>query len=230
MLEESSFANKKADYFWLLFLSSVMLLVKTNNSLSPVVERSLTSILGTLTTIQSALLVILPCIRTNILVVTTASLHANLTVRINHNNCTLPPCRTRRVLVGPQRHLESRCRRSGRLCSRPRWVVSPWRLDTRDGRRLHVFHWSPSPIVSRLHSFRFFYGELSCEYRKRLFGDRWFGYSCISLRDCIIERQTNAFPEPTFLALDWMTLGGKKKKEVSELTCTCEWWMYISSF
>ena len=125
MLEESSFANKKADYFWLLFLSSVMLLVKTNNSLSPVVERSLTSILGTLTTIQSALLVILPCIRTNILVVTTASLHANLTVRINHNNCTLPPCRTRRVLVGPQRHLESRCRRSGRLCSRPRWVVSP---------------------------------------------------------------------------------------------------------
>jgi len=35
MLEESSFANKKADYFWLLFLSSLMLLVKTKNSLSP---------------------------------------------------------------------------------------------------------------------------------------------------------------------------------------------------
>lgn len=27
MLEESSFANRKADYFWLLFLSSVMLLM-----------------------------------------------------------------------------------------------------------------------------------------------------------------------------------------------------------
>jgi hypothetical protein len=29
MLEESSFANKRADYFWLLLLSSIMLLVKT---------------------------------------------------------------------------------------------------------------------------------------------------------------------------------------------------------
>jgi Derlin-2/3 len=28
MLEESSFANKKADYFWLLLLSSIMLLVR----------------------------------------------------------------------------------------------------------------------------------------------------------------------------------------------------------
>jgi hypothetical protein len=29
MLEESSFANRKADYFWLLFLSSLMLLVRS---------------------------------------------------------------------------------------------------------------------------------------------------------------------------------------------------------
>jgi Derlin-2/3 len=28
MLEESSFANRKADYFWLLLMSSVMLLVE----------------------------------------------------------------------------------------------------------------------------------------------------------------------------------------------------------
>ena len=28
MLEESSFTNKKADYFWLLALSSIMLLVR----------------------------------------------------------------------------------------------------------------------------------------------------------------------------------------------------------
>ena len=33
MLEESSFANRKADYFWLLFLSSLMLLVRTSPSL-----------------------------------------------------------------------------------------------------------------------------------------------------------------------------------------------------
>ena len=125
MLEESSFANKKADYFWLLFLSSVMLLVETHNSLSPVVQRSLTSILGTLTTIQPALPVILPCVRTDILVVATTSLHTNLAVRVNHNNCALSPRRTRRVLMGPQRHLESRCRRSSRVCSRPHWVVSP---------------------------------------------------------------------------------------------------------
>jgi Derlin-2/3 len=32
MLEESSFANRKADYFWLLLLSSVMLLVCHQNS------------------------------------------------------------------------------------------------------------------------------------------------------------------------------------------------------
>lgn len=31
MLEESSFANRKADYFWLLLLSSVMLLVSAEN-------------------------------------------------------------------------------------------------------------------------------------------------------------------------------------------------------
>jgi Derlin-2/3 len=31
MLEESSFANRKADYFWLLFLSSLMLLVRTSH-------------------------------------------------------------------------------------------------------------------------------------------------------------------------------------------------------
>jgi Derlin-2/3 len=30
MLEESSFANRKADYFWLLFLSSLMLLVRNS--------------------------------------------------------------------------------------------------------------------------------------------------------------------------------------------------------
>ena len=34
MLEESSFANKKADYFWLLLQSSVMLLVNTNFPIS----------------------------------------------------------------------------------------------------------------------------------------------------------------------------------------------------
>lgn len=34
MLEESSFANRKADYFWLLLLSSVMLLVSYFDSFS----------------------------------------------------------------------------------------------------------------------------------------------------------------------------------------------------
>lgn len=32
MLEESSFANKKADYLWLLLLSSLMLLVRPDLS------------------------------------------------------------------------------------------------------------------------------------------------------------------------------------------------------
>jgi hypothetical protein len=36
MLEESSFANRKADYFWLLFLSSLMLLVRPSPSLLPI--------------------------------------------------------------------------------------------------------------------------------------------------------------------------------------------------
>ena len=34
MLEESSFANRKADYFWLLFLSALMLLVRLPHHLS----------------------------------------------------------------------------------------------------------------------------------------------------------------------------------------------------
>ena len=32
MLEESSFANRKADYFWMLFLSALMLLVSLSAS------------------------------------------------------------------------------------------------------------------------------------------------------------------------------------------------------
>ena len=32
MLEESSFANRKADYFWMLLLSAIMLLVSPSPS------------------------------------------------------------------------------------------------------------------------------------------------------------------------------------------------------
>lgn len=38
MLEESSFANRKADYFWLLFLSSLMLLVRPSSRFTQVVS------------------------------------------------------------------------------------------------------------------------------------------------------------------------------------------------
>jgi Derlin-2/3 len=41
MLEESSFANRKADYFWLLFLSSLMLLVRPLSSSTPPAHRQL---------------------------------------------------------------------------------------------------------------------------------------------------------------------------------------------
>ena len=45
MLEESSFANRKADYFWLLFLSSLMLLVRLPIPvpLSPLINHSISS-------------------------------------------------------------------------------------------------------------------------------------------------------------------------------------------
>jgi Derlin-2/3 len=46
MLEESSFANRKADYFWLLFLSSLMLLVRLPIPLPPpppVINHSISS-------------------------------------------------------------------------------------------------------------------------------------------------------------------------------------------
>jgi hypothetical protein len=41
MLEESSFANKKADYFWLLLQSSVMLLVNTFSDFTPILNSNL---------------------------------------------------------------------------------------------------------------------------------------------------------------------------------------------
>src|SRR3984885_8455369 len=44
MLEESSFANRKADYFWLLFLSSLMLLVRLPILFTfPLIDHSISS-------------------------------------------------------------------------------------------------------------------------------------------------------------------------------------------
>jgi hypothetical protein len=133
MLEESSFANRKADYFWLLLLSSVMLLVESCTYDSPLHE--LIRCLGIVSTLQSAIPIVPPRVCSNLYMVTQTSLDTNIFVRTHHDNRTIPTCCSCCVLVGIEWDLEGCYRRSSRLCSWTRGLVHERCLDSRDGRR-----------------------------------------------------------------------------------------------
>ena len=74
MLEESSFANRKADYFWLLFLSSLMLLVRLPIPLhrSPIIPshpQLLVLVPGPISTLQPPLSLLPARLRAHLLLV-----------------------------------------------------------------------------------------------------------------------------------------------------------------
>ena len=122
MLEESSFANRKADYFWLLFLSSLMLLVR----LLPIFpERAvkITSSPGPISALQPPFPLLAARLRADLLLVPPAPFYAHLALRPAHHHRAVPPLCARRVLLDPNRHVARRSERSRRLRSRPRRLV-----------------------------------------------------------------------------------------------------------
>jgi hypothetical protein len=132
MLEESSFANRKADYFWLLFLSSLMLLVRlpipASRPPSPLFNHSSSShnfyfTPGLLPTLQPPLSLLPARLRAHLLLVPPTSLNAHLAVWSAHHHSTLSSLCPRRLLLGAHWHVARCGKRSRRMCSRPRRMV-----------------------------------------------------------------------------------------------------------
>ena len=134
MLEESSFANRKADYFWLLLLSSAMLLVRSSFYSQYSFVKCLP---GLISPFQSSILVSAAGICSHICLVTTASLHSYLTLWPFHHHCPVSPCCACCIRMGSERHMESSCGRSGRMCSGPRRLVHAGCVDKGIGRRAY---------------------------------------------------------------------------------------------
>ena len=106
MLEESSFANKKADYFWLLLLSSIMLLVSSQGNFQTHRLNISLSFEGPLTSLQPALPVLLARICPYLPMVTTASINTHLAIWLDNDISALSPHRPRRLFLGTQRLLQ----------------------------------------------------------------------------------------------------------------------------
>ena len=153
MLEESSFANRKADYFWLLFLSSLMLLVRIHlpthlpfstktidhRLISPLLSSSSSTtpfffLTGPVPALQPPLPLLPARLRADLLLVPPAPDDAHIALRPAHHHGPLPPLCPRRILLGAHRHVARRGERPGRVRGRPRGVVHTRRVDSRDGR------------------------------------------------------------------------------------------------
>lgn len=96
MLEESSFANRKADYFWLLTLSGIVLLVRKTHARHDIIFsfffpriKPYEWVLGSVASVQSPILIIPIGFRANLLLVPTTSLNANLAVRTSDYHSAL---------------------------------------------------------------------------------------------------------------------------------------------
>jgi len=136
MLEESSFANRKADYFWLLLQSAVMLLVRPSNLHTALTfpTHKLPSE-DALPTRESPVPFLPSCLCPNLPLVSTPPVHTYISLRPRDNLRSLSPTRPRRSCLDGEWHLES-CRSGpSRVCGRPRWMVYERCLDERDGRQ-----------------------------------------------------------------------------------------------
>lgn len=145
MLEESSFANKKADYFWLLLQSSVMLLVNTSSiarfhtySKSNCVF-SFPPYKDTITSIQPPFPILILGFCSHLSLVTATSLNAHISLRHDHNYSTLFTCSPRCVFMGIEWNMESSNWWFSGLRGGSYWLVLARRLDQRDGWRYFCF-------------------------------------------------------------------------------------------
>ena len=132
MLEESSFANRKADYVWLLILSSIMLLVRVGSGKADKHYSSPVAFAGSLTTSQPPLPLVTPCICPDLPLVTTASSNADIAVWPDHDHCTISAPRVGRSRVGAERDLACGCWRPSGVCHWARRMVRSGCLGARD--------------------------------------------------------------------------------------------------
>jgi len=107
MLEESSFANRRADYFWLLSLSSGMLLVRI---LAPFTEPSLNnglSMTGFVSALQSPIPLFISGLRAHLSLVKTPPVNAYFSIWSVHHNSAVPPFGSCCILVAVEWNVES---------------------------------------------------------------------------------------------------------------------------
>lgn len=134
MLEESSFANRKADYFWLLFLSSLMLLVCRATRFTRSISQR-TPLAGSLTTREPAIPLFAARLRPHLPVVSAPPQYTNITLRSYYDHRSIlasGPCWAR---MDVEWHLASGGWRSHGVCGGPHWVVRQGRVDAGDDRR-----------------------------------------------------------------------------------------------
>jgi len=97
MLEESSFANRKADYFWLLFLSAFLLLVRPPSSISFFLTTNILS--APLPAFQPSFPLLATGFRPHLLLVAPPPVDSHLSLWPRHDYGTLPTRRPRRIQV-----------------------------------------------------------------------------------------------------------------------------------
>ena len=135
MLEESSFANRKADYFWLLLQSAVMLLVRSSCSSRRACLLKLHSTEGTFPARESPIPFLAPGFCPHLSLVPASPIHSHISLRSRDYLRPLPPNRPCRSRLDGKRHLESRGPGPSRMRSGSRRMVYEGCLDERDGRQ-----------------------------------------------------------------------------------------------
>ena len=170
MLEESSFANRKADYFWLLLQSAVMLLVCSPRPPFYTFALTLRSAEDTFPAGKSPIPFLTPCLCPNLPLVPASPVHSHIPLWSRDYFRSLPPNRPCRSRLDGERHLESRSSGSSRMRSRSRRVVHEGCLDERDGRQTDDPERCPRCPVRFLSVCEFATDKCAAS-RKRFFGD-----------------------------------------------------------
>jgi hypothetical protein len=117
MLEESSFANRKADYFWLLFSSSrLMLLVRPSPPSYSLTQTIIIPNLGPVATLQSPVSLLPSCLRAHLLLVAPAPLDTHIPFQPAHHHCAVPFLYVRRLFLGAHWHVARGGKRPRRVC------------------------------------------------------------------------------------------------------------------
>jgi hypothetical protein len=168
MLEESSFANRRADYVWLLLLSSLMLLVSLQQPSPTSLANRISP--GAIASVQPSVPLFFSRLRSNLCVVQTTP--------VNPRSAFWYLCHLRALfasgpccaLVGYQWYMEGCYGRLDWVCCGPRWMVLEGCMGEGNGWRLYPPHRGSRCAVSIL-----CFGVPSFDSdnlsRKRLLGD-----------------------------------------------------------